>query len=35
MKETVEKLNGSLKLQKNINALVNEMEKVQEDKQQV
>ena len=27
MKETVEKLNGSLKLQKNINALVDEMEK--------
>ena len=27
MKQTVEKLNGSLKLQKNINALVNEMEK--------
>lgn len=27
MKEIVEKLNGSLKLQKNINALVNEMEK--------
>ena len=27
MKETVEKLNGSLKLQKNINALVDEMER--------
>ena len=27
MEETVEKLNGSLKLQKNINALVNEMKK--------
>ena len=27
MKETVQKLNGSLKLQKNINALVDEMEK--------
>lgn len=27
MKQTVEKLNGSLKLQKNINALVDEMEK--------